>query len=143
MVEDFRISSNFEEMDPDAIHAYISKSYWAKNIPIATLLRAMENSLCFGVFDKMGAQVGFARTVTDYATYAYLADVYILEEFRGKGLSKWLMSEVMCHPKLKGLRRISLATRDAHSLYEKFGFKPLATPEIFMEAWNPDVYNDA
>jgi ribosomal protein S18 acetylase RimI-like enzyme len=143
MVKGFRISSHFEEMDLDAIHAYISKSYWAKGIPRATLNRAMENSICFGVFDTFEAQIGFARTVTDYATYAYLADVYILEEYRGKGLSKWLMSEVMCHPKLQGLRRITLATRDAHGLYERFGFKSLAAPEIFMEAWNPNVYKDA
>jgi GNAT superfamily N-acetyltransferase len=142
VVEDFWISSDLEDMDLDAIHAYISKSYWSKDIPITTLLRAMENSMCFGVFDKIGAQVGFARTVTDFATYAYLADVYILEEYRGRGLSKWLISEVVGHPKLQGLRRISLATRDAHGLYEKFGFRPLATPEIFMEAWNPDVYDD-
>lgn len=143
MVEGFRISSEFEEMDLDAIHAYISNSYWAIDIPKCTLERAMQNSICFGVFDSMQAQVGFARAVTDYATYAYLADVYILEEFRGKGLSKWLMSSVMSHPKLQGLRRITLATRDAHGLYEKFGFKRLAEPEIFMEAWNPNVYKDA
>lgn len=143
MVDGFRISSDFEEMDLNTVHAYISKSYWAKDIPIATLKRAMENSLCFGVFDPAEAQIGFARTVTDYATYAYLADVYVLEQHRGKGLSKWLMSEVMRHTKLQGLRRITLATRDAHGLYERFGFKPLAAPEIFMEAWNPNVYKDA
>lgn len=143
MVEGFTISSELEQMDLDAIHAYISNSYWARDIPKSTLERAMLNSMCFGVFDTMQAQVGFARVVTDSATYAYLADVYILEQFRGKGLSKWLMSSVMSHPKLKGLRRITLATRDAHGLYEKFGFKRLAAPEIFMEAWNPSVYKDA
>jgi ribosomal protein S18 acetylase RimI-like enzyme len=142
-VKGFRVSSDFEEMNLDAVHAYIAKSYWAKGISRATLKRAMENSICFGIFDTCDAQVGFARTVTDYATYAYLADVYVLEEHRGKGLSKWLMSEVMSHPKLQGLRRITLATRDAHGLYESFGFKPLAMPEIFMEAWSPNVYKDA
>jgi GNAT superfamily N-acetyltransferase len=140
MIDGFRISSELKDMDLDAVHDYISKSYWAKGIPIDTLKRAMQNSICFGVFDKVGAQVGFARAVTDCATYAYLADVYILEEHRGIGLSKWLMSEVLSHPSLQGLRRISLATRDAHSLYEKFGFKALAKPEIFMEDWNPNVY---
>jgi GNAT superfamily N-acetyltransferase len=143
VIEGFRISSELKEMDLDAIHVYVSKSYWAKDIPIATLKRAMENSICFGVFDRVGDQVGFARAVTDYATYAYLADVYILDDHRGIGLSKWLMSEIMSHPRLQGLRRITLATRDAHGLYEKFGFKPLAKPEIFMEDWNPDVYKDA
>ena len=140
MIDGFRISSELKDMDLDAVHDYISKSYWAKGIPIDTLKRAMQNSICFGVFDKVGAQVGFARAVTDCATYAYLADVYILEEHRGIGLSKWLMSEVLSHPSLQGLRRITLATRDAHGLYEKFGFKPLAKPEIFMEDWNPNVY---
>ena len=140
MIDGFRISSEMKDMDLDAIHDYISKSYWAKGIPIDTLKRAVQNSICFGVFDRVGAQIGFARAVTDCATYAYLADVYILEEHRGIGLSKWLMSEVMSHPSLQGLRRITLATRDAHSLYEKFGFKALAKPEIFMEDWNPNVY---
>lgn len=142
-VNGFRISSELKEMDLDAIHAYISISYWAEGIPKATLKRAMKHSICFGVFDKIGAQIGFARAVTDHATYAYLADVYILENYRGKGLSKWLMSEVVSHPQLQGLRRITLATRDAHGLYEKFGFGPLQKPEIFMEAWNPNVYEHA
>ncbi len=143
MIEGFRITSKYEEMDVDAVHDFISQSYWAKGIPKDTLQKAMQNSICFGVFDSTGIQIGFARTVTDSATYAYLADVYILEKYRGKGLSKWLMSEVVSHPELQGLRRITLATLDAHGLYEKFGFKPLAKPEIFMEAWNPNVYQDA
>ena len=142
MIDGFRISSELKDMDLDAVHDYISKSYWAKGIPIDTLKSAMQNSICFGVFDKVGAQVGFARAVTDCATYAYLADVYILEEHRGIGLSKWLMSEVLSHPSLQGLRRITLATRDAHSLYQKFGFKALEQPEIFMEDWDPSVYSE-
>ena len=100
---------------------------------------AINNSFCFGVL-KQSDQVGFARLVTDYATFAYLADVYILEEHRGICLSKWLLSEIINHPQLQGLRRIVLATRDAHSLYEKFGFKELGSPEIFMELWSPNVY---
>jgi len=140
MVEGYRISCELSDMDLEAIHAFISRSDWAKGIPKKTLKTAIEHSLCFGVFDDQGQQVGFARTVTDCATYAYLADVYILEAHRGLGLSKWLMTEVVSHPKLQGLRRITLATLDAHGLYEKFGFKPLPKPEIFMESWNPTVY---
>ena len=142
MINGFRISSKFEDMDLDAVHAFIVNSYWAKGIPKKTLSKAMQNSICFGIFDLTGHQIGFARTVTDSATYAYLADVYILEQYRGQGLSKRLMSEVVAHPQLQGLRRITLATSDAHGFYEKFGFKPLAKPEIFMEAWNPNVYQD-
>jgi N-acetylglutamate synthase-like GNAT family acetyltransferase len=143
MIEGFRISSESEDMDLEAIHDFISESYWAKGIPKRTLKKAVENSLCFGVFDSAGAQVGFARAVTDSATFAYLADVYILDKHRGQGLSKWLMAEVLSHPELQGLRRIALATFDAHGLYKKYGFKPLAKPEIFMESWNPNVYKDA
>ena len=143
MIDGFRITSRIDEMDVDAVHDFLSHSYWAKGIPKATLQKAMRNSICFGIFDSSGAQIGFARTITDSATYAYLADVYILEKHRGKGLSKWLVSEVVAHPELQGLRRITLATLDAHGLYEKFGFKPLTKPETFMEAWNPDVYQGA
>jgi GNAT superfamily N-acetyltransferase len=140
LIEGFRISTEIADMDIEAIHDFISKSYWAKGIPIATLKRAVQNSICFGVFTDAGDQVGFARVVTDSATYGYLADVYVLEGYRGRGLSKWLMEEVKSHPNLQGLRRMTLATIDAHGLYEKYGFKSLAKPEIFMEAWNPDVY---
>lgn len=142
MIEGFRISSDYNDMDVDAIHVFLSRSYWAKGIPKATLRKSMWNSVCFGVFDSSGAQVGFARTITDSATFAYLADVYILEAHRGKGLSKWLISEVLAHPELQGLRRILLASLDARGLYDKFGFKALATPETFMEVWTPDVYQD-
>ena len=128
-------------MDFEAIHAFIVESYWARGIPRETLKRAIENSLCFGVFAEHGEQIGFARAVTDTATFAYLADVYVLEAHRGLGLSKWLMQEILSHPGLQGLRRISLATQDAHGLYARFGFTPLANPEILMEVWNPGVYN--
>lgn len=119
MIEGYRISSTYEDMDLDAVHAFITHSYWAKGIPKETLSRAMRSSLCFGVFDSTGHQVGFARAITDSATYSYLADVYILKENRGQGLSKWLMSEVVAHPELQGLRRITLATLDAHGLYTR------------------------
>jgi len=140
----YRITTNNTDMDIDAIHAYLSRSYWAEKVPKQVVAKAIENSLCFAVFYQNGQgeseQVGFARMITDFATMAYLADVYILEEHRGKGLSKKLMTEIMAHPKLQGLRRLLLATFDAHGLYEQFGFKQLASPEIFMELWTPDIY---
>ena len=140
MVEGYSISSNYENMDLSVIHEFISQSYWASNIPLATLQTALENSLCFGVFLNPGAQVGFARMITDKATFAYLADVFILPQHRGKGLSKWLMREILEHPQLQGLRRMLLATRDAHGLYEQCGFRALTSPQSFMELWVPDIY---
>ncbi len=126
-------------MDLDAIHSFLSTSYWAECIPKETVKRAIDNSLCFGIFANE-SQVGFARMVTDSATFAYLADVYIVETHRGKGLSKWLMQRILEHPQLQGLRRMVLATRDAHDLYRQFGFKDLANPHTFMELWVSDVY---
>lgn len=142
MIDGYRISSDSSEMNIDSIHDFISQSYWAKGIPIETLSKAIKHSLCFGIFDRDNNQVGFARMVTDYATYAYLADVYVKDGHRGKGLSKWLMTEISSHPELQGLRRITLATRDAHDLYAQFGFTPLAKPEIFMERLNQSVYEN-
>lgn len=139
MTEKYEFSSDKRAMDVNAIHAYLSRSYWAENVPHDIVSKAIQNSLCFGVFYN-NAQVGFARLITDSATFAYLADVYILEEHRGKGLSKKLMETIIKHPQLQGLRRMVLATSDAHTLYEKFGFKPLANPQTFMELWTPDVY---
>ncbi len=141
MVTGYRISNEFDAMDLTVIHGFISNSYWGTKIPFEIMRRAAENSLCFGVFTNAGQQVGFARMVTDKATFAYLADVFILDDHRGIGLSKWLMETILAHPDLQGLRRMVLATKDAHSLYEQFGFKPLANPDIFMELWNPKVYN--
>src|SRR5215475_1046448 len=135
----YEITCDPTRLDIDAIHAFLSQSYWSAGIPRAVVERAIANSLCFGVFHG-NQQVGFARVVTDRATFAYLADVYILPEHRGKGLSRRLMEEVTKHPDLQGLRRMLLATRDAHALYAKFGFKPLAVPERIMEIHNPDVY---
>ena len=143
MINGYRISSDQSEMDVESIHEFVSQSYWAKGIPIETLKKAIDNSLCFGVFNSQGSQVGFARMITDLATYAYLADVYVLDEHRGKGLSKWLMQEIMSHPDLQGLRRMTLATLDAHGLYAKYGFSSLAAPEVFMENWDPSVYKNA
>ena len=139
LIQDYIFSSDKNIMDIDAIHAYLSRSYWAKNVPHEIVSKAVENSLCFGVFYNK-SQIGFARLITDSATFAYLADVYILEEHRGKGLSKKLMQTIIAHPQLQGLRRMVLATYDAHTLYEKFGFKQLAKPDTFMELWNANVY---
>ncbi|TGD74576.1 N-acetyltransferase [Mangrovimicrobium sediminis] len=139
-MQGYRITTRVEEMDLDAIHAFITRSYWASGIPRETLVRAIANSLNFGVLGGGGEQVGFARMVTDRATFAYLADVYILEAHRGRGLSKWLMSTILEHPDLQGLRRMLLGTRDAHGLYRQFGFTALGNPEVFMQRWQPDVY---
>jgi GNAT superfamily N-acetyltransferase len=126
-------------MDVAAVHAYLTRSYWAEGISQELVARAIRGSLCFGVFHA-GKQVAFARVVSDRATFAYLADVYVLEEHRGRGLATWLMEEVVKHPDLQGLRRFVLATRDAHPLYARFGFVPLARPEIFMEINRPGIY---
>jgi len=139
-LSDFRISTNVNEMDFDVIHGFVTKSYWAAGIPAETLRRAMENSLNFAVLTALGQQVGFARVITDCATFAYLADVFIIESHRAQGLSKLLLAAIMNDPRLQGLRRFMLGTRDAHSLYEQFGFARLANPETFMQCWNPEVY---
>ena len=138
-MNEYQIRSDKSSMDINAIHSYLSRSYWAKNVPKTIVNKAIQNSLCFGVFYHT-TQVGFARLITDSATFAYLADVYILEEHRGKGLSKKLLEAIIKHPELQGLRRMMLATADAHTLYEKFGFKSLASPQKLMELWTPDVY---
>jgi len=141
---DYRITDNKDEMDIDAIHDYLSSSYWAEGVPKSVVAKAIENSLCFAVLavdtNNEAKQVGFARLITDSATFAYLADVYILEEHRGKGLSKQMMQKVIEHPQLQGLRRIMLATRDAHGLYEQYGFTALTDQKMFMQLWTPDVY---
>lgn len=133
------VSTDTTRLDVDAVHAYIARSYWAADIPRATLARAMANSLCFGLHHGP-AQVGFARMVTDRATFAYLADVYVLEAHRGRGLGKWLIGCVQSHPDLQGLRRCMLATRDAHGLYRAHGYAPLGHPERLMEIVQPDIY---
>lgn len=127
-------------MDFKKIHAFISSSYWAKNIPSKILETAIQNSMCFGVFSNTNEQVGFARVITDKATYAYLADVFIAEEHRGKGLSKLIIESILRHPQLQGLRRFSLVTNGAQSLYRKFGFNNLAHPDWSMEIIQPDIY---
>jgi GNAT superfamily N-acetyltransferase len=137
---EYTLSTDPARLDIDLIHRYLSEeSYWARNIPRAVLEKAVANSLCFGIYHGTG-QVGFARMTTDRATFAYLADVFIVSAHRGKGLSKWMMECILAHPDLQGLRRMMLATRDAHGLYAAFGFKPLDKPEPFMQLHRPDVY---
>jgi GNAT superfamily N-acetyltransferase len=118
------VSTDRRRLDLDAMHAYLCTSYWAEGIPRQVLARAVEHSLCFGLFAPDGSQVGFARAVTDRAVFAHLADVYVLDAHRGKGLGVWLVETMLAHPDLQGLRGISLATVDAHGLYERFGFGP-------------------
>src|SRR5262245_11238257 len=138
---DYRFCLGSDAMDLVAVHAYLSRSYWAEGISFDLVARAMRQSLCFGLFHNRG-QVAFARVITDRATFAYLCDVYVLEEHRNRGLATWLMEEVVRSPDLQGLRRFVLATKDAHSLYARFGFQPLARPEIFMEISRPGLYRN-
>ena len=126
-------------MDIDLIHSFLTRSYWAEGISTEIVRRSIEGALCFGVFEN-DKQVGFARMITDKATFAYLADVFIIEEYRGLGLSKWLMEFIMSYPDLQGLRRMILATRDAHELYKKFGFTSLNNVDRWMHIHYPDVY---
>lgn len=138
---EFTITTERERLDVDAIHAYLTRAYWSEGVPRETVARAIANSVCFGVF-RGSEQIGLARVVTDSATYAYLCDVYILEEYRGKGLGTWLMECVMGHASIQGLRRFSPATRDAHGLYRKFGFRELAKPQSQMEIHRPEIYKE-
>ena len=156
--DNFIISTDPSKIDLDAVHAYLVRSYWAEGIPREIVERSIKWSLCFGVYLESNIsdvgqrqetlhselkQIGFARVITDRATYAYIGDVYILEEYRRKGLSKWLMSCIKAHPDLQGLRRWALATRDAHGLYKQFGFTEVKAPERWMEMTNPSVYKKA
>ena len=136
---EYTITTAKDRLDVDAIHGYLTTSYWSPGVPKETIERAIANSLCFGLFH--GAhQVGLARVITDKATFAYLSDVYVLEPHRGKGLSKWMMEVIGEHPELQGLRRFMLATNDAHGLYSQFGFTPLANPSRVMEIVDVNVY---
>lgn len=136
---DFIISTDKSKLDVPVIHHYLSTSaYWAMHIPLATLQRSIENSCCFGLYKGAGnendrrQQVGFARVITDHATFGYLADVFVLDEYQKQGLGQWLMQTILQHPDLQGFRSWMLATRDAHSLYARFGFTALEKPERFM-----------
>jgi len=136
---DFEITTDPARIDLKAVHQFLTNSYWAAGIPIATVERSIKSSLCFAIYKGTG-QVGFARVITDRATFAYLGDVFVLPEYRGQGLSKWMMECIMAHPDLQGLRRWSLLTRDAHALYRQFGFTEIKSPERWMERHDREVY---
>jgi N-acetylglutamate synthase-like GNAT family acetyltransferase len=135
----FLVSDDRARLDLSVIHGFLRTAYWSMGVPAAVVNRAIENSLCFGLFEH-DRQVGFARAITDRATYAYLADVFVLPSHRDRGLGRWLVERVMAHPDLQGLRRFSLVTRDAHELYRPFGFEALGQPDRYMERFVPDVY---
>jgi len=148
---EFLISTSRERLSLDVVYGFLTNCYWTKGIPREVVARSIEHSLCFGIYDESPrlakeaghggpAQVGFARVVSDFATVAYLGDVFVLESHRGQGLSKWLMECVMKHPALQNLRRWILLTRDAHGLYSQFSFTPLRAPERYMEFHRPNVY---
>jgi len=129
------ISTDKALLDFEVIHGYLSReSYWAKDRSAETTRRTIENSLCFGVYDAAGRQAGFARVITDYATFGWLCDLFVLDAYKGKGLGKWLVQTIVSSPDLRALKRIQLATLDAHELYSGYGcFAALATPERWME----------
>ncbi|MCU1297323.1 MAG: hypothetical protein JWO91_1601 [Acidobacteriaceae bacterium] len=135
----FLISTDPTRLDLDLIHGFLTNCYWCKGISREIVARSIEHSLCFGIYDSYD-QVGFARVISDFATYAYIGDVFVLEHYRARGLSKWLMECILRHPQLQRLRRWSLVTGDAHGLYSQFGFTPLQAPERWMEIHNLDVY---
>jgi GNAT superfamily N-acetyltransferase len=137
--EAITVDTNQNRLDLKTIQEFLTNSYWARGIPIEIVERSIRGSLCFGLYDG-DRQVGFARAITDCATFAYLADVFVVESHRGRGLGKMLMASILAHPSLQGLRRWLLATRDAHDLYAQFDFVPLAAPDRFMERHALDVY---
>jgi GNAT superfamily N-acetyltransferase len=137
--DEYQISTDKRRFNVALIHDFLRSSYWAKDIPRSVVARSIRHSLCFGVFCR-GKQVGFAKVITDRATFAYLADVFVVQEHRGRGVGKMLISRILAHRELQGLRRIMLATADAHGLYTPFGFKPLVHTEQYMTIAFPGVY---
>ena len=140
---DHEISTDLARLDLDVVHGFLTTSYWSPGIPRDVVERAARHSLAFGVYDVAGGasrQVGYARVITDRATFAYLADVFVLESHRGRGLARWLMEVIVAHPELQGLRRWMLVTRDAHGLYERFGFGPPPNPGGVMVRAMPNPY---
>jgi GNAT superfamily N-acetyltransferase len=137
--DDYEISSDPARLDAGVIHGFLRNSYWAEGVPREIVERAIQNSLCFGAYYR-GEQIGFVRVVTDYATFAYVADVFVLAPWRGRGISKAMMAEVVRHPDLQNLRLWHLRTKDAHGLYQRFGFTALQIPERSMERADPGIY---
>ena len=142
MRDTFTVTTDPAMVDHAAVTEFLAASYWSQDIPASIVSKSIEGSLCFALRDETRL-IGFARVISDRATIAVLNDVFVLPEFRGRGLGKWLVECVMSHPELQGLKAWILVTRDAHELYGKFGFKTLARPERYMERRNPDVYRDA
>ena len=140
----FIVSTDRARLNLHATHRFLeADSYWARQIPFETFARSAANSLCFGIYDAAGAQVGFARVVSDFATFAYIADVFVLDSQRGHGLGKFLMESIKQHPQLQGLRRWVLTTLDAHGLYEQYGFTSPKFPERYMEILRPNMYAES
>lgn len=139
-IQKYSVSTNKAKLDFNVIHRFISQTYWAKGIPKSVMQKAIDNSMCFGVYSAHNEQVGFARVVTDNATFAYLADVFIAPDLQGNGLSKLLVKTIVEHPDLQGLRRFLLATSDAHGLYAQYGFKPIDNPALLMQINPENVY---
>jgi len=139
---DFLISTDRSRLDLDVVHGFLTECYWARGIPKEVVARSIQHSLCFGMYHAE-KQAGFARVISDYATYAYLGDLFVLEPYRGHNLGKWMMQCIMAHPWLQKLRRWNLLTRDAHGLYAQFGFTPVKTPERYMDIHDPGVYSRA
>jgi GNAT superfamily N-acetyltransferase len=140
--DEFSISTDRDKLDLPFIHHFLSReSYWVRDIPFEKVEKAADHSLNFGLYHE-DRQIGYARIVTDYSRVAYLADVFIIPVYRGKGLSKWLMEQIMNHPDLQGLRRWILHTSDAHGLYSSFGWKAAVTPETYMEIFYPNIYSE-
>lgn len=139
-VGSYTISDDPGRLDLEAIHAYLQRAYWSAGVPFEVVARAVRNSLCIGAYDRAGAQVGLVRLVSDCATFCYVCDVFVLEDHRGRGLSKAMLGMATEHPMLRGLRRWSLVTADAHGLYRQFGFAAVAQPERHMERLSPDIY---
>ncbi len=137
---EYLVTTDKERLDVEVVHDFLARQcYWARGIPRLSVEKSIKNSLCFGLFQAR-EQIGFARVISDFATVAYLGDVFVLPEFRGRGLSKWLMECICSHPGLQNLRRWILVTGDAHGLYRRFGFTELAHLESFMERYNPEIY---
>jgi GNAT superfamily N-acetyltransferase len=136
----YTITHTLDDRDLDALHAFLRESYWSRGIPRDLMERSVCGSLPFVLRDEAGRLTGFARVITDRATFGYIADLFVLPEHRGKGLSKRLMEAILAHPDLHNFRRWMLATKDAHGLYEQFGFRPLAAPDMMMERHDPNVF---
>lgn len=139
--DDFSITTDKEKIDVDYTQQFLAQTYWAEGIPKAVVEKSIQGSICFAVFHG-AQQIGFARVISDEATFAYLADVFIDPAYRGRGLSQWLMEVIMSYPTLQGLRRFLLATRDAHGLYAKFGFEPIPSLTPWMQVHKPTIYKE-